>query len=188
MLGIPLQFWGKQKRDMEWMMNFNSLEMPLVRVKRMMKSDDPLSRVAGNVTALFSKACEVFDAEKCHGLTWNANVGCNTIIIGGIGGFYGVSDSLPNPAIWQRIPGVLKGLNSNSTGTSIGDLSDDAGRTGWVGMRYHYMPVPMNLFPLMEKGEVSSPHSSGIFVPVYAPYGFLPYQPNQGKNCDKRIN
>lgn len=190
MLGIPLtlalpshkqeklqQFWEKQRQDIGRMMNFNSHELPRVHIRRMMKSDNSLS--TGNSSY-----------NEKYG-TSNANRGSSSVITDGISVVYGMGSSLPNPSIWQRIPGMMMGPNSAGIGTSFGNFGIDAGRNGWMGMRYNYMPVvvPMSLFPLMEQEEASSSQSSGMFVPVYAPYGFLPYQPNyQMENGYNLIN
>lgn len=193
------------------MIDFNSHELPLSRVRKMMKSDDPLSKVAGDVPALFTKACEMFISElTLRGWFNTEKRHRRTLIPSDIteATYYTNSyDFLVDVIPWDRDL-ALKiafngaglttgnssyneqgGINNDNIGTGNGDFRVDMGSTGFVGMRYHYMPVdPTSVLPLLERGEASASQSSGMHAPVNEPYGALPNQLNQAEDGDEPIN
>ncbi|GAM27724.1 hypothetical protein SAMD00019534_109000 [Acytostelium subglobosum LB1] len=58
------QFWKKETKDISMMDDFKTThELPLARIKKIMKSDDEVNKISAEVPMLFSKACELFILE-----------------------------------------------------------------------------------------------------------------------------
>ncbi|EFA77116.1 putative histone-like transcription factor [Heterostelium album PN500] len=58
------QFWRNQIKDISKMEDFKTThELPLARIKKIMKSDEEVNKISAEVPMLFSKACELFILE-----------------------------------------------------------------------------------------------------------------------------
>ncbi|XP_006659211.1 nuclear transcription factor Y subunit C-2-like [Oryza brachyantha] len=53
-------FWADQMTEIEQMSEFKLPNLPLARIKRIMKADEDVKMIAGEAPALFAKACEMF--------------------------------------------------------------------------------------------------------------------------------
>ncbi|ONK65809.1 uncharacterized protein A4U43_C06F1190 [Asparagus officinalis] len=63
-LSVQLQaFWENQKTDIENLEEMKNHSLPLARIKKIMKSDEEVRMIAGEVPVLFSRACEMFILE-----------------------------------------------------------------------------------------------------------------------------
>ncbi|EGG14778.1 putative histone-like transcription factor [Cavenderia fasciculata] len=57
-------FWQKQLKEVKKLDDFKTgHELPLARIKKIMKSDDEVNKISAEVPFLFSKACELFILE-----------------------------------------------------------------------------------------------------------------------------
>jgi len=56
-------FWQNQSQDIEELDNFKNHELPLARIKRIMKSDEDVRMISAEAPVLFAKACEIFILE-----------------------------------------------------------------------------------------------------------------------------
>ncbi|KAK7245822.1 hypothetical protein RIF29_40674 [Crotalaria pallida] len=56
-------FWAKQYHEIMTTTDFKSHKLPLTRIKRVMKSNEEVSMVSGEVPIFFAKACEMFISE-----------------------------------------------------------------------------------------------------------------------------
>jgi len=57
-------FWEKQMEEIEDIQNFKKThQLPLARIKKIMKSDEDVKMISAEVPVLFSKACELFILE-----------------------------------------------------------------------------------------------------------------------------
>uniref|UniRef100_A0A0C9QSE5 TSA: Wollemia nobilis Ref_Wollemi_Transcript_11948_1274 transcribed RNA sequence n=1 Tax=Wollemia nobilis TaxID=56998 RepID=A0A0C9QSE5_9CONI len=57
------RFWQKQRQDMEQISEFKQHQLPLARIKKIMKSDEEVKMISAEAPVLFSKACELFILE-----------------------------------------------------------------------------------------------------------------------------
>uniref|UniRef100_A0A7I4CW35 Transcription factor CBF/NF-Y/archaeal histone domain-containing protein n=1 Tax=Physcomitrium patens TaxID=3218 RepID=A0A7I4CW35_PHYPA len=57
------QFWQQQMQEMEQVNDFKTHQLPLARIKKIMKSDEDVKMIAAEAPVLFSKACEMFILE-----------------------------------------------------------------------------------------------------------------------------
>jgi len=57
------QFWSQQMQEMEQVNDFKTHQLPLARIKKIMKSDEDVKMIAAEAPVLFSKACEMFILE-----------------------------------------------------------------------------------------------------------------------------
>jgi len=57
------QFWNQQMQEMEQVNDFKTHQLPLARIKKIMKSDEDVKMIAAEAPVLFSKACEMFILE-----------------------------------------------------------------------------------------------------------------------------
>lgn len=57
------QFWAQQMQEMEQVNDFKTHQLPLARIKKIMKSDEDVKMIAAEAPVLFSKACEMFILE-----------------------------------------------------------------------------------------------------------------------------
>lgn len=56
-------FWQNQTQEIEELDNFKTHELPLARIKRIMKSDEDVRMISAEAPVLFAKACEIFILE-----------------------------------------------------------------------------------------------------------------------------
>ncbi|KAG0590973.1 hypothetical protein M758_1G134700 [Ceratodon purpureus] len=56
-------FWAQQQQEMEQVNDFKTHQLPLARIKKIMKSDEDVKMIAAEAPVLFSKACEMFILE-----------------------------------------------------------------------------------------------------------------------------
>ncbi len=56
-------FWQKQAQDMYAVNDFKNHNLPLARIKKIMKSDEDVRMISSEAPALFAKACEMFILE-----------------------------------------------------------------------------------------------------------------------------
>jgi hypothetical protein len=57
------QFWVGQAAEMEATTDFKNHNLPLARIKKIMKSDEDVRMISSEAPALFAKACEMFILE-----------------------------------------------------------------------------------------------------------------------------
>uniref|UniRef100_A0A0D9X5E5 Transcription factor CBF/NF-Y/archaeal histone domain-containing protein n=1 Tax=Leersia perrieri TaxID=77586 RepID=A0A0D9X5E5_9ORYZ len=53
-------FWANQMTEVEQMTDFRQPNLPLARIKKIMKADEDVKMIAGEAPAVFAKACEMF--------------------------------------------------------------------------------------------------------------------------------
>lgn len=56
-------FWQQQMQEMEQVAEFKQHQLPLARIKKIMKSDEDVKMISAEAPVLFSKACELFILE-----------------------------------------------------------------------------------------------------------------------------
>lgn len=56
-------FWQQQMQEMEQIAEFKQHQLPLARIKKIMKSDEDVKMISAEAPVLFSKACELFILE-----------------------------------------------------------------------------------------------------------------------------
>jgi histone H3/H4 len=56
-------FWQTQTAEMEQVNDFKNHQLPLARIKKIMKSDEDVKMIAAEAPVLFAKACEMFILE-----------------------------------------------------------------------------------------------------------------------------
>jgi histone H3/H4 len=54
------QFWDEIRIEMENLKDLKNHQLPLARIKKIMKSDEDVKMISAEVLDLFSKACEIF--------------------------------------------------------------------------------------------------------------------------------
>lgn len=76
-----LRYWDQQTREMDALdigteQEFkNHNDLPLARIKRIMKSDEDVRMISAEAPVLFAKACEMFILELCI-RSWGAAEKC----------------------------------------------------------------------------------------------------------------
>jgi len=68
-------FWAKQKEEVEKAVDFKNNDLPLARIKKIMKAEEGVSMISAEAPILFAKACEMFIMELTT-RSW-ANTGLN---------------------------------------------------------------------------------------------------------------
>jgi len=68
-------FWLGQAAEMEGTTDFKNHNLPLARIKKIMKSDEDVRMISSEAPALFAKACEMFILEA-RALAPAARLGC----------------------------------------------------------------------------------------------------------------
>ncbi|XP_047314609.1 nuclear transcription factor Y subunit C-1-like isoform X2 [Impatiens glandulifera] len=56
-------FWSIQRQEIEQVNDFKNHQLPLARIKKIMKSDEDVRMISAEAPILFSKACELFILE-----------------------------------------------------------------------------------------------------------------------------
>ena len=56
-------FWANQGQEMQRVNDFKNHNLPLARIKKIMKSDEDVRMISSEAPALFAKACEMFILE-----------------------------------------------------------------------------------------------------------------------------
>jgi len=56
-------FWADQEAEIEAVTDFKNHELPLARIKKIMKSDEDVRMISAEAPVLFAKACELFIRE-----------------------------------------------------------------------------------------------------------------------------
>lgn len=56
-------FWAQQQAEMAATTDFKTHNLPLARIKKIMKSDEDVRMISSEAPALFAKACEMFILE-----------------------------------------------------------------------------------------------------------------------------
>eukprot|EP01102_Stenamoeba_stenopodia_P022597 TRINITY_DN9498_c0_g3_i1.p1 TRINITY_DN9498_c0_g3~~TRINITY_DN9498_c0_g3_i1.p1 ORF type:complete len:227 (-),score=47.44 TRINITY_DN9498_c0_g3_i1:80-760(-) len=56
-------FWQQQMREIEEETDFKNHQLPLARIKKIMKSDEDVRMISADAPVLFAKACEMFILE-----------------------------------------------------------------------------------------------------------------------------
>lgn len=56
-------FWANQAQEMQRTSDFKNHNLPLARIKKIMKSDEDVRMISSEAPALFAKACEMFILE-----------------------------------------------------------------------------------------------------------------------------
>lgn len=57
------QFWTSQMQEIEQVNDFKNHQLPLARIKKIMKSDEDVRMISAEAPVVFSKACELFILE-----------------------------------------------------------------------------------------------------------------------------
>ncbi|GLJ35814.1 hypothetical protein SUGI_0719080 [Cryptomeria japonica] len=57
------RFWQQQVQEMRQIAEFKQHQLPLARIKKIMKSDEEVKMISAEAPVLFSKACELFILE-----------------------------------------------------------------------------------------------------------------------------
>ncbi|KAM7253800.1 hypothetical protein ACFE04_026908 [Oxalis oulophora] len=57
------QFWAYQRQEIEHVTEFKNHQLPLARIKKIMKADEDVRMISAEAPILFSKACELFILE-----------------------------------------------------------------------------------------------------------------------------
>lgn len=56
-------FWVAQANELQTITDFKTHNLPLARIKKIMKSDEDVRMISSEAPALFAKACEMFILE-----------------------------------------------------------------------------------------------------------------------------
>lgn len=56
-------FWGNQRAEIEQVTDFKNHQLPLARIKKIMKADEDVKMISAEAPVLFAKACEMFTLE-----------------------------------------------------------------------------------------------------------------------------
>mmetsp|Transcript_22313 Transcript_22313/g.26842 ORF Transcript_22313/g.26842 Transcript_22313/m.26842 type:complete len:304 (+) Transcript_22313:196-1107(+) len=59
-------FWNDQMREVQGINDFKNHQLPLARIKKIMKSDEEVRMISAEAPVLFAKACEMFILELTH--------------------------------------------------------------------------------------------------------------------------
>ncbi|CAD6246163.1 unnamed protein product [Miscanthus lutarioriparius] len=59
-------FWAEQYREIEATTDFKNHNLPLARIKKIMKADEDVRMIAAEAPVVFSRACEMFILELTH--------------------------------------------------------------------------------------------------------------------------
>ncbi|EGC28508.1 hypothetical protein DICPUDRAFT_12367, partial [Dictyostelium purpureum] len=59
-------FWSTQVKDINKTDDFKNHELPLARIKKIMKSDKDVNKISSEAPILFAKACEILILEMTH--------------------------------------------------------------------------------------------------------------------------
>jgi len=57
------EFWGRQRQEVAKTTDFKVQQLPLARIKKIMKSDEDVKMISAEAPVLFAKACEMFIQE-----------------------------------------------------------------------------------------------------------------------------
>ncbi|KAH0461179.1 hypothetical protein IEQ34_008754 [Dendrobium chrysotoxum] len=58
--------WTNQYREIEQTTDFKNHNLPLARIKKIMKADEDVQMIAAEVSLVFARACEMFILELTH--------------------------------------------------------------------------------------------------------------------------
>uniref|UniRef100_A0A0E0EMS1 Core Histone H2A/H2B/H3 domain-containing protein n=1 Tax=Oryza meridionalis TaxID=40149 RepID=A0A0E0EMS1_9ORYZ len=59
-------FWAEQYREIEHTTDFKNHNLPLARIKKIMKADEDVRMIAAEAPVVFARACEMFILELTH--------------------------------------------------------------------------------------------------------------------------
>ncbi|KAL5221454.1 hypothetical protein ABZP36_026167 [Zizania latifolia] len=59
-------FWADQYREIEHTTDFKNHNLPLARIKKIMKADEDVRMIAAEAPVVFARACEMFILELTH--------------------------------------------------------------------------------------------------------------------------
>ncbi|KAG2579586.1 nuclear transcription factor Y subunit C-6-like [Panicum virgatum] len=59
-------FWAEQFREVEATTDFKNHNLPLARIKKIMKADEDVRMIAAEAPVVFARACEMFILELTH--------------------------------------------------------------------------------------------------------------------------
>ncbi|KAJ3700304.1 hypothetical protein LUZ61_004009 [Rhynchospora tenuis] len=59
-------FWADQYREIEQVSDFKNHNLPLARIKKIMKADEDVRMIAAEAPVVFARACEMFILELTH--------------------------------------------------------------------------------------------------------------------------
>ncbi|KAM0912110.1 hypothetical protein ACQ4PT_013015 [Festuca glaucescens] len=59
-------FWAEQYREIEATTDFKNHNLPLARIKKIMKADEDVRMIAAEAPVVFARACEMFILELTH--------------------------------------------------------------------------------------------------------------------------
>ena len=59
-------FWADQYREIEQTTDFKNHNLPLARIKKIMKADEDVRMIAAEAPVVFARACEMFILELTH--------------------------------------------------------------------------------------------------------------------------
>ncbi|XP_047341134.1 nuclear transcription factor Y subunit C-1-like [Impatiens glandulifera] len=60
------RFWNLQRQEIEQTTDFKTHQLPLARIKKIMKADEDVRMISADAPILFSKACEMFILELTY--------------------------------------------------------------------------------------------------------------------------
>jgi len=70
-----LAFWKEKVTEIENATDFKTQQLPLARIKKIMKSDEDVRMISAEAPVLFAKACELFILELTH-RSWQSTSDC----------------------------------------------------------------------------------------------------------------
>ncbi|KAJ1269003.1 hypothetical protein BS78_07G176900 [Paspalum vaginatum] len=59
-------FWMEQQREIDATVDFKNHNLPLARIKKIMKADEDVRMIAAEAPVVFARACEMFILELTH--------------------------------------------------------------------------------------------------------------------------
>eukprot|EP00250_Pteridium_aquilinum_P014321 c21914_g1_i1 orf=263-1075(-) len=154
------QFWTSQMQEVQQVNDFKVHQLPLARIKKIMKADEDVRMIAAEAPVVFAKACEMFileltlrswiHTEENKRRTLQKNDIAAAITRTDIFDF--LVDIVPRDELREE------GLGMPRAGVPIGAPADPL---SYGGMYYMAAPQPLGVAPVMSQPMMASP---GIIV------------------------
>ncbi|KAL6576313.1 Nuclear transcription factor Y subunit C-1 [Orobanche hederae] len=150
------RFWNGQRQEIEQANDFKNHQLPLARIKKIMKADEDVRMISAEAPILFAKACELFILELTIRSWLHAEENKRRTLQKN-----DIAAAITRTDIFDFLVDIVPRDEVKDEAAALGEIvGPPAGAAGVIGVPYYYAPVGQ---PMMGRSAVP-----GIDPGVYA--------------------
>ncbi|KAG8379438.1 hypothetical protein BUALT_Bualt07G0088400 [Buddleja alternifolia] len=150
-------FWNYQRQEIEQVNDFKNHQLPLARIKKIMKADEDVRMISAEAPILFAKACELFILELTIRSWLHAEENKRRTLQKN-----DIAAAITRTDIFDFLVDIVPRDEIKDEAASLGGIvGTPAGATGVTGVPYYYPPMGQ---PMMGRPAVPGV-DPGVYMP-----------------------